>query len=182
MSMQKKKIKIISILLSLIIIIAIFLIINVVRLFSKPTETTLVKNGTLTKYEEVTGYIIRSEELVDTSGYSGVMQTKVEDSTRIRKNGVIATYVSESEEQLVNKINELDKQIDEAMASQQTIYSPDAKALESNIQIQIYDSIRDNNLYLEDVKKEFNKQFGNGEDVFDTVLTRKTVQPDGVFQ
>ena len=145
MSMQKKKNNnIISILLSLIIIIVIFLIINIIRLFSKPTETTLVKNGTLTKYEEVTGYIIREEQIVDTTGYSGIMQTKIEDSTRVKKNGIIATYVSESEEQLVNRISELDKQIDEAMASQQTIYSPDAKALESNIQIQIYDSIRNN--------------------------------------
>lgn len=142
--MQKKKNSSLSILLSLAIIIVVFLIINIVRLFSKPTQTVLVKNGTLTKYEEVTGYIIRDEEIIDTTGYSGVIQTMVDDSTRVKKNGVIATYVSESEEQLVNKISELDKQIDEAMASQQTIYSPDAKALESNIQIQIYDSIRNN--------------------------------------
>lgn len=141
--MQKKNNIIIVALL--LIIIAIFLIVNVMNLFSKPLETTLVKNGKLTKYEEVVGYIIRNEEIVDTSGYDGVIQTKVDDSTRVRKNGVIATYVSESENQIVAKINELDKQIEEAMASQQTIYSPDAKALESNIQIQIYDSIRNNN-------------------------------------
>ena len=91
------------------------------------------------------GYIIRNEEVVDNTGYTGVVQTKIEDSTRVSKNGVIATYVSESENQLVQKIADLDKKIENAMASQQKIYSPDAKTLESTIQIQLYEAIRNNN-------------------------------------
>ena len=139
--MPKKKSNIVLIVLLLILIIIISTIINVVKLFLKPIETTIVKNGKLTKYEEVTGYIIRNEEIVDTTEYTGVVQAKVEDSTRVSKNGIIATYVSESEGQLVERINDLDKKIEEAIASQQTIYSPDAKALESSIQIQLYDTI-----------------------------------------
>ena len=58
--MQKKKgSNLIFVLLSIIIIVLIFLAVNIVRLFNKPIETTLVKNGELIKYEEVTGYIIR---------------------------------------------------------------------------------------------------------------------------
>ncbi|MBQ9313850.1 MAG: hypothetical protein IJ220_02450 [Clostridia bacterium] len=156
--MPKKKSNIVLILLLLILIIIISTIINVVKLFSKPIETTIVKNGKLTKYEEVTGYIIRNEEIVDTTEYTGVAQAKVEDSTRVSKNGTIATYVSESEGQLVERINDLDKKIEEAMASQQTIYSPDAKALESSIQIQLYDTIQNNNDInsLQDSKAKLN--------------------------
>lgn len=143
--MPKKKNNILLILISFVIIVAIFLIINIVKLFSKPIETTIVKNGKLTKYEEVVGYIIRNEQVIDTTEYDGIIQTKVDDSARVSKNGVIATYVSESEGQYVEKINELDNRIEEALATQQTIYSPDAKALESNIQIQLYDTIRNNN-------------------------------------
>lgn len=142
--MPRKKNNIIFILISFAIIIIIFMIVNVVKLFSKPTETTLVRNGKLTKYEEVVGYIIRDEQLVDTSSYTGIIQTKVEDSMRVRKDGIIATYVTESEEQLVNQISDLDKKIDEAMASQRTVYSSDAKTLESSIQTMLYDSIRNN--------------------------------------
>ena len=143
--MQKKKRNLIVILFSIISILIVFFTISIMKLFSKPLETTIVKNGKLTKYEEVVGYIIRNEEVIDTSGYSGVMQMKVDDSARVRQNGVIATYVSESEAQLVSQINELDKKIEQAMASQKTIYSSDAKALESNIQIQLYEAIRNNN-------------------------------------
>ena len=50
--MQKKN-NIVFILLSLIIILVVFLMINIIKLFSKPIETTIVKNGKLTKYEEV---------------------------------------------------------------------------------------------------------------------------------
>ena len=61
--MQKKKgSNLIFVLLSIIIIVLIFLAVNIVRLFNKPIETTLVKNGELIKYEEVTGYIIRDEK------------------------------------------------------------------------------------------------------------------------
>lgn len=156
--MPKKKNNIIFILISFAIIIIIFMIINVVKLFSKPTETTLVKNGKLTKYEEVVGYIIRDEQLIDTSNYTGIVQTKIEDSTRVGKDGIIATYVSESEEQLVKQISDLDKKIEEAMASQRTIYSSDAKALETSIQEMLYDSIRNNNdiSSLQDSKVKLN--------------------------
>ena len=52
--MQKKKgSNLIFVLLSIIIIVLIFLAVNIVRLFNKPIETTLVKNGELIKYEEV---------------------------------------------------------------------------------------------------------------------------------
>lgn len=141
---KKKNNNLIFVLLSIIIIVVVILVVNIVRLFIKPIETTLVKNGELTKYEEVVGYIIRDETLVDTSGYEGILQTEIDDSSRVQKDGVIATYVSKSEEDLMKKIEELDKQIQEAMESQQTIYNSDAKVLENSIQIQLYENVRNN--------------------------------------
>lgn len=141
---KKKKNNFIFVLLSLVIIIVISLVLNTVRLFIKPTETTLVKNGELTKYEEVVGYIVRDEIIVEMSGYEGVMETEIEDANRVKKGGTIATFVSKSEEELMKKIADLDMQIQDAMESQQTIYSSDAKALDANIQIQIYDNVKNN--------------------------------------
>lgn len=161
---KKKNNNLIFVLLSIIIIVVVILIVNIVRLFIKPIETTLVKNGELTKYEEVIGYIIRDETIVDTRGYDGILQTEVEDSSRVQKDGVIATYVSKSEESLMKKIEELDGKIQEAMESQQTIYNSDAKVLENSIQIQLYENVRNNtNISLiresksklnEDIKKK----------------------------
>ena len=52
--MQKKKANIIFIIISLVIVLFIIAVINISKLFIKPIETTIVKNGKLTKYEEVT--------------------------------------------------------------------------------------------------------------------------------
>ena len=89
----------------------------------------------LTKYEEVVGYIIRDENVVDTSNYTGTMQLVTEDATRVSKSGTIAKFVSSSEDAIMKKIEELDKQIQDAMESEQTIYPSDVKALESSIKI-----------------------------------------------
>lgn len=156
--LKKKNNNVIFVFLSLIIIVVILLIINIVKLFIKPVETTLVKNGELTKYEEVIGYIIRDETVIDTSTYTGIMQPEIDDATRVRAGEVIATYVSKSEESLIKKIEELNVKIQEAMESQQTIYSSDAKALDANIQIQIYDNIKNNTNInvIKDSKRKLN--------------------------
>ena len=144
--MQKKKgSNLIFVLLSIIIIVLIFLAVNIVRLFNKPIETTLVKNGELIKYEEVTGYIIRDETVIDLSNYDGVMQVVTEDLNKVRAGGVIANFVSSSEKDLMKKIEELDKKIEEAMETQQTIYPSDVKALDASIQVELYENIKNNN-------------------------------------
>lgn len=156
---KKKNNNLIFVLLSIIIIVVAILVVNIVRLFIKPTETTLVKNGELTKYEEVIGYIIRDETVIDTSAYEGIIQTEIEDSERVKKDGVIATYVSKSQESLIKKIEELDKQIQEAMESQQTIYTSDVKMLDNSIQIQLYDNIKNvsNVSLMQEVKSKLNE-------------------------
>lgn len=147
--MQKKKNNILFVLISVIIIVVILLTINAIKLFLKPTETVIVKNGELIKYEEVIGYIVRDETIIDTEDFDGVMKLEIEDANRIAKNGVVAKYVSKSEESLMKKIDELDDEIQEAMKNQQTIYSSDAKAIDATIQVQLYDDIRNcNNINL----------------------------------
>lgn len=144
--MQKKKNNgnLIFVVLSLFIIMLVMLIIGIIRLVIQPTETTIIRNGELTKYEEVVGYVIRDEQVVDTSEYEGVMQKTLDDLTRVKNGGIIATYVSSSEQNLMKKIEEVDAKIQETMESQKTIYNNDAKALDANIQILLYDNLRNN--------------------------------------
>ncbi len=144
--MQKKKnnSNLIFVVLSLFIIMLVMLIIGIIRLVIQPTETTIVRNGELTKYEEVVGYVIRDEQVVDTSEYEGVMQKTLDDLTRVKNGGIIATYVSSSEQNLMKRIEDVDAKIQETMESQKTIYNNDAKALDANIQILLYDNLRNN--------------------------------------
>ncbi len=143
---KKKNNNLIFILLSILIIAIIYFIINLTRLVLKPTETTLVRNGELIKYEEVVGYITRDESIVDASEYSGIMQLELDDMTRVSKGGVIATFVSKSQEALMKKIEYLDAQIQSAMENEKLTYPSDVKVLDANIQIQLYENIKNNTL------------------------------------
>lgn len=144
--MQKKKKSykqnMMFIIVSIIIVLAVFFLIKIISLMKKPTLTTIVKNGELIKYEEVVGYIIRDEEIIDTSGYSGFVNTTVSDGNRVAKDGVILSYVSNTEKDLMVKISELDGKIQEAMENQQNIYPSDVKTLDTEIKINLYDVIK----------------------------------------
>lgn len=140
-NIQRKQ-NIIFIVLSILIILAVFFLIKIIQMMQKPTATTIVRNGELIKYEEVTGYIIRDEEIVDTSSYSGMINTTISDGYRVAKNGTILTYISSTEENLVKKIAELDVKIQEAMENQPSTAPRDVKVLESEIKIKLYDAIR----------------------------------------
>lgn len=144
MNKQKKNQNLIAIILSVLIILLIYFVISIVRFFKQPADTVMIKNGELIKYEEVVGYIIRDEEIIDTSGYIGTPKAKVEDAIRVAKGKEILTYMSKEEEQINQKIKELDEKIQDAMDSRQTILNNDAKALDSEIEIYLYSSVKEN--------------------------------------
>ena len=159
--MAKQKIKVNRkrlVLFYILVFLAIYFIVSIVRLFEKPVDTVLIKKGELINYEEVVGYIIRDEELLDLSTYEGIVKSEVQDATRVSKGAAILKYVSKSEEQIMEKINKLNEKIEVAKESQQTIFSNDVKLIESEIENNIYSQIKDN-LSLDSIKE--NKKYLN---------------------
>ena len=159
--MAKQKIKVNKkriFLLYIAIILMIWFVVSIVRLFEKPVNTVLIKKGELIKYEEVVGYIIRDEELIDLSYYEGIVKSEIPDATRVSKGAAILKYVSKSEEQLMEKINKLNEKIEVAKENQQTIFSNDVKIIDAEIENNIYSQIR-NNTSLDLVKE--NKKYLN---------------------
>lgn len=144
MKKQKKNRNLIFVILSVIIILLIYFLINIVNFFRQPADTVLIKNGELINYEETVGYIIRDEEIIDTSAYVGTPKANVDDSVKVAKGATILTYMSKEKEQINEKIAELDEKIQTAMESRQTILSNDAKTLESEIEIYLYSSLKEN--------------------------------------
>ena len=96
-----------NIIIFVVIILLIYFIITIVRFFKQPADTVLIKNGELIKYEEVIGYIIRDEKIIDTSSYTGSPKANVDDAVRVAKGTTILTYMSKEEEQINEKIKEL---------------------------------------------------------------------------
>lgn len=144
MKKQKKNQNLIIIIISITIFLLIYFVVTVVRFFKQPADTVLIKNGEIIKYEEVIGYIIRDEEIIDTSAYAGTPKANIDDATRVSKGTEIVTYMSSEEEKIKEKIEKLDVKIQEAMENKETIFSNDAKALETEIELYLFSSIKEN--------------------------------------
>ncbi|MBO5141706.1 MAG: hypothetical protein J6C46_01680 [Clostridia bacterium] len=150
---------IIYIVLSISIIAIIYIIFQCILLFKKPTNSVLVKNGRLTNYEEVIGYVIREEEVIDVSSFNGNRQIVISDANRVSKNSTIVSYVSNDDDNIKNKITELDTEIQQIMETQQTVYSADVKSIENDIQKEIYEILNvKNDIYeIVQLKKNITK-------------------------
>ena len=126
-----------KILLLLLVCVLIYIIYVVVQLIRKPTDTVYVEMGQIREEEVAVGYIIRDEEVIQGENYkNGIEQIKTEGE-KVAKGDAIFRYYSNNEQNLVEKIAELDEKIDEAMAESDNLPSADARALEEQIDSKI---------------------------------------------
>lgn len=149
--LKKHKKKLIMLVLLCILIYVIYLVVN---LFRNPTDTVYVEMGQIQEEETGIGYIIRDETVLKGENYkNGIEQIKTEGE-KVAKGEAVFRYYSNNEENLVEKIKELDSKIDEAMASQANKVTSDTKVLEEQINEKI------NELYGESdlTKVQDNKQ------------------------
>ena len=159
MAIKSRKQTVVYVVISIILIIVAYALIQLVLFLRQPTNSTLVRNGTLVESEEVIGYIIREEEIVDTSSFNGIPNIIINDEKRVAKGGTIISYVSNEQEKLMNKISELDDKIQKAMDSQPSIYSADVKNLDLSIQEKLYQlTLKKADVYeVYEYKNEINK-------------------------
>ena len=128
-----------KILLLLLACILIYVIYMVIKLIQKPTDTVYVEMGQVREEEIAVGYLIRNEEVIRGANYkNGIEQIKTEGE-KDAKGESIFRYYSNNEENLVEKIKDLDEKIDEAMAETEKAPTSDSKALEDQIDSKIYD-------------------------------------------
>lgn len=139
----KNKKKIVLIILMIIIIYAICIS---CMLLKNPVDTVLIENGKLYLEEATAGYIIRNETVVEGENYkNGIVPIKTEGK-RVSKGDSIFRYYSNSEDNLVEKIQDLDKKIQEAMSKENNLFSSDIKLLDSQIESKLNDIYELNDL------------------------------------
>ena len=92
-----------------------------------------VENGKLYKEETDIGYVIRNEKVVKGENYKNGMEQIIGEGLRAAANENIFRYYSNNEENLKQKISELDAKIQEAMSESNNTFSSDAKILENQI-------------------------------------------------
>ena len=154
-AIKKHKKKIIMLVL---LCIFIYLIYIVVKLVQNPTDTIYVEMGQIEQEESAIGYIIRDETVLKGKNYkNGIEQIKLEGE-KVAKGEKIFRYYSNNEKDLVEKIQELDVKIDEAMAKEEkNLALSDTKALEQQIDEKINSLYGESDLTkIKESKQEIN--------------------------
>lgn len=148
--------KVITVASLLVLVLVSYCLYKVVALIQNPTNTFSVEQGKVYQEEAATGYIIREETVVKGNNYkNGMVQIKTEGE-RVAKNEAIFRYYSNGEENLKNKIADLDSKIDEAIAGKKELFTgSDVKAIEKQIEEKIASLVNTNNLQtIREAKKE----------------------------
>ena len=150
---NRKKI-IVSFILIVIIIYSLIIIYNLIK---NPTDTFLVENGEIFSEESTTGYIIRDETIVEGNNYkNGIVYIKSE-LDKVAKGESVFRYYSNDEDELINKINNLDVKIQEAMSNENNIFSSDIKLLDNQIEQRLIDIYEQNDIQkMKEYKKDIN--------------------------
>lgn len=113
--------------------ILVYVIYNVMKLIKNPTDTFLVEQGQIEQEETAIGYVIREETVLKGKNYKNGMSRIKSEGDKVAKGEAIFRYYSNGENNLVKKIEELDKKIDEAMSKENNLFSSDTKVLENQI-------------------------------------------------
>ena len=157
---RKNKNKVKIVLISILFIAVIFYAIYTAwQLFTNPTDVFLVEQGSISEEIKAEGYVIRDEKKIQGNNYkNGMVQIKAEGE-KCAKNENVFRYYSKGEEELVNKIHELDEKIDEAQKnSKAMVYPGDIKLLEKEIELRLLEISKNNNIQkITEYKREIEK-------------------------
>lgn len=130
--LNKHKKKLLFVLILCIVIYIIYIVANLIK---NPTDTVFVEMGQIEEKESGIGYIIRDETVLKGENYkNGIEQIKSEGE-KVAKGEAIFRYYSNNEDNLTQKIQDLDAKIDEAMADEDS--SLDTKVIEEQIDTNI---------------------------------------------
>lgn len=151
---RKGRVFAVVLILALVFIYAVYL---VAKLVQNPTNTFMVTNGKISQEESDIGYIIREETVVKGQNYKNGMVKIKNEGEKVAKGDSVFRYYSSGEEELKNKIAELDVEIQSLMQNKKSSFPSDVKLLESQIEKEL-DSIYgvNNAQKIQEYKKNIN--------------------------
>lgn len=158
---MKKGGKVIAILSAIAVII--YVISAVYLLIVHPTDTYVVKQGTVSEEDEGIGYIIRDEKIVKGEDYKNGIYEIASEGQRVAVNESIFRYYSDSEKQIKTQISGLNYKIQELLEQEKNVTSADIKSIEKQIEEKI-ENINTLNSYQEIIENKKN---------IDNLITKK---------
>lgn len=121
-----------------------YLIVLLVKLIKKPTETFVVEKGKIYQEEFAEGYIIRNESIINIEDKSkGIVPIKAEGE-KVAKGESIYRYCIDNEDEINKKIEEIDLEIQQNFNNDDAYFSTDIKLINNQID-QKLDNLYENN-------------------------------------
>ncbi len=159
---EKKKL-IMDIIFTVVIIYVFYAIYLIIK---TPKDIITVENGTLTVEESATGYIIRDETIVKGKNYKNGIYQIIPEGERTAKNQAIFRYYGTNEDELQEKINDVNEKIQKALEKEKNLFPSDIKNLDEQIDLKIQDL---KNIYNVKNLLEYKKQ------ISDIMLKKTTI-------
>lgn len=147
----------------ILIVLTIYVIYTIYLIIINPADTFTIENDVVTQEETVVGYVIRNEKVIQGENYKNGMSQIVTECQRVSKNESIFRYFSNNEEELTQKISELDEKIESAMKEEQEkeengLPSADIKIRETQIDGKIQEINKQTDMQkIEEYKKEISR-------------------------
>ena len=133
--MKKKKIIIAVI---FIVPIITYICYAIYLLISHPTNTYIIKEGSLSQEENGLGYVIRNEVVINGQNNGNGIYAIALEGEKVAYNEPVFRYYSNTEKEISNKINKIDYQIQELLEAENSVKSSaDVKAIENQIESEI---------------------------------------------
>lgn len=121
------------VLLSAVICIIAFIFYLAAKYAVKPSDALIVEEGKISETENIEGYIIRDERIVNSQNLdTGLIEIK-SDGEKVAKNEKIFRYKTSNEAEITAQIESLNNQIQEAISGQSNLLSSDIMALDAQI-------------------------------------------------
>ena len=117
-----------------VIAILIYVISAVYLLIVHPTDTYVIKEGSISEEDEAIGYVIRQEKIVKGENYANGIYAIASEGQRVAVGESIFRYYSDSEKEIKNKISGLNYQIQELLEQEKNLTSADIKSIEKQIE------------------------------------------------
>lgn len=150
-----------------IIFMAFFvvLVVNGTNILRNSTDIYVISNGSLLYEEPAEGYIIRDETILQGENYKNGMVQIVPDGERAAKSQAIFRYYSNSEQNILNQITEIDLEINKYIEENNlNIISTDIVSLENQIEQTI------NSMY----NVNYIQKIGESKNKIESCISKKT--------
>ncbi len=122
-------------LLLFIIVVTIFIVFGS-KILSTPLNIYTIEKGSISYEEMTSGYILRDETVLKGENAENGLVQIVSENERVAKDDNVFRYYSSGEEELLNKISEIDKQINQEIETSQIhiLESSDITSLKGQIE------------------------------------------------